>query len=191
MPFWWPLEALKAQAVSARTYAMKAIQWPRHAGEGADLCDTAQCQAYSATLNTRTDQAVRETAGETWDNPCQYVSRCGRVDCPLCRGANGYSGNTWTGRMCQEGARYMANQGRTYREILALYYGGGVPVPVPAPPGEGLPEDETATDAHTLAQKVRWWFEEETRCVEAGNTVRATAIRYSLIKLLYRLEEVL
>ena len=125
MPASWPLEALKAQAVAARTYATHALRWPRHAAENADLCDTAQCQAYSATLHVRSDQAVRETTGETWDNPCQYVSRCGRLDCPLCRGANGYNGATWTGRMCQEGARVMAQQGRGYREILALYYGGG------------------------------------------------------------------
>ena len=187
MPASWPLEALKAQAVAARTYALKAVRTPRHILNAADLCDTAQCQAYGATLYARTDQAVRETAGETWDNPCQYVSRCGRGDCPLCQGTGGYNGIVWVGRMCQEGARVMAQQGRTYREILALYYVGGVPVTT----REGLPEDETATDAATLAQKVRWWFEEYTRQVEGGKAERAKSIRYSLIKLLYRLERAL
>ena len=82
------------------------------------------------------------------------------------------------------------------------WYDGGNPRPLvytlgqwqneQAPPArEGLPEDEMATDAATLAQKVRWWFEEYTRQVEAGNTVRAKAIRYSLITLLYRLERAL
>lgn len=125
MPPSWPLEALKAQAVAARTYATNATKWPRHSPQGADLCDTAQCQAWSATTFYRSDQAVRETAGVIWDDPCQYVSRCGRPDCPYCRGANGYNGITWTGRMCQWGAKYMAEQGKSYREILALYYGGG------------------------------------------------------------------
>lgn len=58
-----------------------------------------------------------------------------------------------------------------------------------------LPEDETATDAATLADKVRWWMEEYARQLEAGNTARASAILYSLINLdrglLYRLENVL
>lgn len=124
MPASWPLEALKAQAVAARTYALAAIQRPRHAEQGADLCDTAQCQAHSGTHYARSNQAVAETAGVVWDNPCQYVSRCGRPDCPLCRGANGYNGQTWTGRLCQWGAKHMAEQGKNYREILALYYGG-------------------------------------------------------------------
>ena len=54
-----------------------------------------------------------------------------------------------------------------------------------------LPELETAIDARTLAQKCRWWYEEETRQREAGNTGRADAIHYSLTKLLYRLENAL
>jgi len=61
------------------------------------------------------------------------------------------------------------------------------PQPI-APSRDALPEDETATDAATLKQKVRWWFEEYTRQVEAGNTERARAIRYSLISLMYRSE---
>jgi len=60
---------------------------------------------------------------------------------------------------------------------------GGVPGPA------YLPENETATDTATLMEKVRWWFEEYTRHVEAGNEGRAKEIRYSLIKLMYRLEQ--
>ena len=63
-----------------------------------------------------------------------------------------------------------------------------VPPPVPPPATEPLPEHETATDMRTLTDKVRWWFEEYTRQVEAGNLARAEAIRYSLITLMYRLE---
>ena len=51
-----------------------------------------------------------------------------------------------------------------------------------------LPEDETATDAKTLAQKNRYWQEEQCRQREAKNVVRADAIMYSLVKLGYRLE---
>ena len=54
-----------------------------------------------------------------------------------------------------------------------------------------LPENETATDAATLMQKVRWWSEEFARQIEAGNWDRAWAIWYSLIKLMYRAEQAL
>jgi hypothetical protein len=60
---------------------------------------------------------------------------------------------------------------------------------------EYLPENETATDPATLAEKVRWWMEEEVRQRERGDNDRANAIAYSLIKLngglLYRLENIL
>jgi hypothetical protein len=62
----------------------------------------------------------------------------------------------------------------------------------PAPPvHEGLPEDETATDAATLAQKCRFWLEEMQRQTQAGNLAYAERIRLSLIQLLYRLEGIL
>ncbi len=38
----WPKEALKAQAVAARTYAMRNLG--RFADEGFDLCATPRCQ---------------------------------------------------------------------------------------------------------------------------------------------------
>jgi hypothetical protein len=60
--------------------------------------------------------------------------------------------------------------------------------PVPAPVHEGLPTDETATDAKTLAEKCRWWLQEYARQVEAGNTGYATRILYALITLHERLE---
>ena len=67
--------------------------------------------------------------------------------------------------------------------------------PVAPPAHDLLPEDETATDAATLAQKVRWWTEEYWRQYKAGNEARAVAIMSSLIKLdgglMYRLENAL
>lgn len=58
----WPMEALKAQAVAARTYAL-------YAGNNfviAHVVDTTLSQAYYGvnSENTRTTQAVDETAGE-------------------------------------------------------------------------------------------------------------------------------
>ncbi len=60
---------------------------------------------------------------------------------------------------------------------------------------EGLPTDETATDAATLAQKCRFWVEEAIRQRNAGDAAYADRIMYSLVKLnnglMYRLEKVL
>lgn len=58
------LEALKAQAVAARTYAVAHLG--DHAAEGYDLCDSQSCQVYEGTgaEHPLTDRAVRETAGE-------------------------------------------------------------------------------------------------------------------------------
>lgn len=60
----WPLEALKAQAVCARTYAL--INLNKHAQYGFDLCTTVDCQVYRGTNSATelTDQAVEETAGQ-------------------------------------------------------------------------------------------------------------------------------
>ncbi len=57
-----PLEAIKAQAVCARTYA--AMQ-TRHRSQGFDVCTTDDCQVYQgvAASNATTDRAVDETAG--------------------------------------------------------------------------------------------------------------------------------
>ena len=59
----WPLEALKAQAVSARTYA--ASQLGKHASSGFDLCNGTCCQAYLGVNVNAPDceEAVRSTSG--------------------------------------------------------------------------------------------------------------------------------
>ncbi len=59
----WPLEALKAQAVAARTFVLKNRE--KHKKEGYELCATTHCQVYSGveTFET-TDRAVAETRGE-------------------------------------------------------------------------------------------------------------------------------
>jgi len=68
----WPIEALKAQALCARTYAMTSIG--RHTSHGFDLCVEEHCQVYlgRGAANERTDLAVTETAG-------MYVTYNGRL----------------------------------------------------------------------------------------------------------------
>ena len=63
MPASWPLEALKAQAVAARTYAVGNPG--RFSSRGFDLTDTVMSQVYRgiAWEQPSTDRAIRETAG--------------------------------------------------------------------------------------------------------------------------------
>ena len=49
----WPMEALKAQAVIARTYAL--MQAGRHGSEGFDLCASTHCQAYRGMAAGRSE----------------------------------------------------------------------------------------------------------------------------------------
>ncbi len=64
MPASYPMEALKAQAVCARTYAFKYILHAGFAGLGAHLDDTTSYQVYhNLEENAATTTAVKETAG--------------------------------------------------------------------------------------------------------------------------------
>lgn len=60
----WPMEALKAQAVAARTFVLHDLK--KHASEGYDVCATTHCQVYRGKQkeNVRTNQAVDATKGE-------------------------------------------------------------------------------------------------------------------------------
>ena len=76
------LDALKAQAVAARTYTVAHLD--DHADEGWDLCDTPACQVYAgAGVEHRlSNRAVAETAGlvavfEGEPIDAMYTSTCG------------------------------------------------------------------------------------------------------------------
>ena len=58
----WPLAALEAQAVCARTYAVKT----RHPSLGFDVCAGTDCQVYYGRnrATDMTDAAVDNTAGD-------------------------------------------------------------------------------------------------------------------------------
>lgn len=63
----WPMEALKAQAIIARTYTMKFIKEKGGSKyDGADVStDITEAQAYDAEgINDRIKQAIEETRGE-------------------------------------------------------------------------------------------------------------------------------
>ena len=64
MPPSWNADALRAQSVAARTFALKNRK--RHSAEGFDLCSTSHCQVYEGmSAETRTTTAaVDSTHGE-------------------------------------------------------------------------------------------------------------------------------
>jgi stage II sporulation protein D len=76
------LEALKAQAVAARTYALAHVG--DYSSKGYDVCATPSCQVYrgQASEQPLTDRAVEDTRGivATWRGRpinAYYTSTCG------------------------------------------------------------------------------------------------------------------
>ena len=65
MPGDWPIEALKAQAILARTFVLKFVTEKDSRYPGADIStDIAEAQAYNAgAVNSRILKAVQDTAG--------------------------------------------------------------------------------------------------------------------------------
>ncbi|MCB5259273.1 MAG: SpoIID/LytB domain-containing protein [Candidatus Cloacimonetes bacterium] len=61
-----PLEALKAQAVAARSHAISLLLNNRHSKDGYDLCNTTHCQVYKGKhlRNELIEEAVMQSAGE-------------------------------------------------------------------------------------------------------------------------------
>ncbi|MEX2562278.1 MAG: SpoIID/LytB domain-containing protein [Nitriliruptoraceae bacterium] len=69
MPTRWPMEALKAQAVAARTYAWRTLRSDRYPGY--DICATVACQVFrgagvvlDSSTGERWREAVRATSNE-------------------------------------------------------------------------------------------------------------------------------
>ncbi len=162
MPALWPKEALKAQAVAARTYAMVAMKDPRH-GPDADICTTTHCEVYNpARIHDRSDEAVRVTSGQVITYQDQlanayYSANCGGqtlgneigfggAPLPHLRPVSCINSGPKNGHgvgMCQWGAHDMAEAGDDYVTILKHYYTdvqlsneGDIPPPEP-PPGGG------------------------------------------------------
>ncbi|MDD3927905.1 MAG: SpoIID/LytB domain-containing protein [bacterium] len=94
MPASWNPEALKAQAVVARTYALKNVD--KHRAESFDLCNDVHCQVYGGLDREHANgiRAVRETEREilTWDGqPIDSVFHAS------CGGYTEDAGNVWVG----------------------------------------------------------------------------------------------
>lgn len=88
MPASWPLEALKAQAVVSRTYALKNLR-QRHQAQSFAFCDLAHCQVYqgSSQVTEEVKTAVRQTQGQVLRHQgnlinAVYHSSCGGHTAP-------------------------------------------------------------------------------------------------------------
>lgn len=112
----WPLEALKAQAVAARSYAL--VHHVRHASRPYDLDNTQRYQAYLgiAKETNTTQAAVAATTGE-------FISYNGGIVESLYAASDAIVQSAHRGRgMSQTGAMELARQGYGYTEILGNYY---------------------------------------------------------------------
>jgi peptidoglycan hydrolase-like amidase len=138
-----PLEALKAQAVAARSYY--AASGPRH--HGFDFCDTTHCQFLREPPSGPSNalRATAETRGLLLDYlgkpfAALYSASCGgrtrsrddagggysyhAVLCDFCqRHSPGVVDGHRLG-LCQRGAAGMAASGADFRSILDHYYPG-------------------------------------------------------------------
>jgi len=141
MPSKWNIEAHKAQAIAARSYALANLN--KRNSKGYDLKDTPLDQAYggASSETPQTTRAVLSTRGEvlTYDNkiiPAYYHASAGgktlsagevwNHDLPYIQSVNSYDwGTRKNGHgvgMSQHGANNLANKGFSARQILSYFY---------------------------------------------------------------------
>lgn len=141
MPSSWELEALKAQAIAARSYALANLG--KRASLGYDLKDTPEDQAYggASSETAKTNTAVQETDGLvlTYNYkvvPAYYSASAGGQtlnakqawgsDLPFIRSVPSYDGNVKKNGhgigMSQHGANNLAKEGYNAYQILQYFY---------------------------------------------------------------------
>jgi hypothetical protein len=120
MPSGWNLEALKAQAIAARSYALAHMARPASAHW--HLGDTTRWQAYRGlgSVTDRTRAATSGTAGVILSYQGGIVESLYAATEQISREAHGHLGAS----MSQHGAQDLAQQGLRYNEILGRYYQG-------------------------------------------------------------------
>ena len=120
MPSTWKMEALKAQAVAARSYAMAHMARP--ADQHWHLGDTTRWQNYEglSSVSGRTRQATSTTAGVILSYQGGIVESLYAATQQIVDEAHGHLGAS----MSQTGAQELAQQGLRFNEILGRYYQG-------------------------------------------------------------------
>jgi predicted nucleic acid-binding Zn-ribbon protein len=105
MPSTFPKEALKAQAIAARSYAY------RYKAEGKSICTTQACQVFSnskaANPPGEWKQAVEETRGQIVEDVVAYYSSTtgGYITTMGWDTTDGQSGGDWTNRAYEAKAK--------------------------------------------------------------------------------------
>lgn len=139
MPSKWNKEALKAQAIAARSYAVATKNAGKHGSKGFDLVDTTADQAYGGASAEKdsTTQAVEETKGivlvqnkkvlptyyhassggktKVWNSGSSFLQSVPSFD-------NGTKKNGHGVGMSQHGANNLAAQGYNAYQILNYFY---------------------------------------------------------------------
>ena len=120
MPSSWNMEALKAQAVAARSYAMAHMARP--ADQHWHLGDTTRWQNYEglSSVSGRTRQATSSTAGVILSYQGGIVESLYAATQQIVDEAHSHLGAS----MSQTGAQELAQQGLRFNEILGRYYQG-------------------------------------------------------------------
>ena len=120
MPSSWPMDALMAQAVAARSYALAHMARP--ASRHWHLGDTTRWQAYTGQerINGRTLQAAKRTTGLILSYQGAIVESLYAANRQISLEAHGNLGAS----MSQQGARSLAEEGHRYNAILGRYYPG-------------------------------------------------------------------
>lgn len=131
-----PYEALKAQAVAARSQTISKILYNRHSEDGYDLCNKTHCQVYKGLTrqNENTYRAAIETSNEilTYDNKvidAVFHSCCGGAtedakdawggDLPYLRHVKDYREDQEDASeeepYCSQGGKYIAWYDKAYQ----------------------------------------------------------------------------
>ncbi len=120
MPSHWNPEALKAQAVAARSYAL--VHLVRPADSDFNLGDTTRWQAYGGlnTQSVRTAAATKATKGLVLSFQGGLVESLYASTSEIVAEAHSHLGAS----MSQHGAQNLATKGLKFNEILGHYYVG-------------------------------------------------------------------
>ena len=120
MPSSWNPEALKAQAVAARSYALVHVMRP--ASGLYHLGDSTRWQVYDGVGSTSasTRRATQATEGQVLQFRGGLVESLYAASAQISAQAHGHLGAS----MSQTGAQSLAEQGKDYAQILDRYYKG-------------------------------------------------------------------
>ena len=120
MPSHWNLEALKAQAVAARSYALAHLARP--ASRDFHLGDTTRWQVYGGdgSRSQRSRDATASTRGIVLSYKGGIVESLYAATSSISAEAHGHLGAS----MSQQGAQQLAQNGLRFNEILGNYYRG-------------------------------------------------------------------